>query len=145
MGLSLRILALMAIAPAYAADLNDVEWMLGCWQSADGQALEVWVKVSETSFTGFGVAVSGGEFVFYELLRVDSTARGALTYTAYPMGEAPTVFTATELRDERVVFTNPDHDFPQKITYSREGDALSAATSSLDGKGRQSFDKVACD
>ena len=145
MGLSLRILALMAIAPAYAADLNDVEWMLGCWQSADGQALEVWVRDSETSFTGFGVAVSGGEFVFYELLRVDSTARGALRYTAYPMGRTPTVFTATELRKGRVVFANPDHDYPQKITYIRKDDALSAGTSTLDGQGRQSFEKVACD
>ena len=30
----------------------------------------------------------------------------------------------TKLGERRVVFANPEHDFPQRITYWRKGDTL---------------------
>jgi len=139
-----RLFALMAVSPAFAADLADLEWMLGCWESADGHAAEVWVKDTDTSFLGFSATTADGAIVFYELLRVASNTEG-VTYTAYPMGQAPTVFAATEIADEHVSFTNPDHDYPQKIAYGREGGGLIAVISMLDGARPQSFDKEQCD
>ena len=138
-------IALIAISPAFAADSVDLEWLLGCWQSPDGNAMEVWVRDTDTSFLGFGVSTSEGVIRSYELLRVALNAEGELTYTAYPRGQASATFAATEIGEQQVTFTNPQHDYPQKITYERNGDELLARTSALDGGGQQSFDKVKCE
>ena len=136
---------LLAMSPAYAADSVDLEWLLGCWQSTDGNAMEVWVRDTDSSFLGFGVTTSEGVIRSYELLRVASDEEGALTYTAHPKGQASATFTTTEMGDKRVTFTNPEHDYPQRITYERNGDDLYARTSALDGGRQQSFDKVKCE
>ena len=141
----LRFIVLIAISPAFAADSVDLAWMTGCWKSPDGKAMEVWVRDSDAAYLGFGVATSEGVVRFYELLRVASNAEGELTYTAYPMGQASTTFTATEIGDQHITFTNPNHDYPQKITYRRKGDDLFAGTSAMDGERHQSFDKVKCE
>ena len=66
---------------------------------------------------------SGGKF--YEFLRIGETAEG-LSYYASPGGRAPVEFRMKEAGDKRIVFENPQHDFPQRILYWREGDQLVA-------------------
>ena len=41
---------------------------------------------------------------------------------ATPSGQERTVFPATEVTDARAVFENPEHDFPQRITYTGAGE-----------------------
>jgi hypothetical protein len=42
----------------------------------------------------------------------------------------PVAFTLTQASENRLVFENPAHDFPQKITYTRiTGDSLLAEIS----------------
>ena len=70
--------------------------------------------------------VSSSGRVLFEYLRIEATEEG-LIYYASPRGRAPaTPFRLRELEDERVIFTNPDHDFPQLIEYWREGSTLHA-------------------
>ena len=137
-------IVLLVMSPAVAADSVDLEWLLGCWQTPDGNAMEVWVRDTDSSFLGFGVVTSEGAIRTYELLKIASNKEEELTYTAHPKGQASATFTATEMGDQRVTFTNPQHDYPQRITYERKGDELLARTSTLDGEGQQSFDKVKC-
>ena len=138
-------IVLLAMSPAVASDTADLEWLLGCWQSPDGNAMEVWVRETDTSFIGFGVTTSEGVIRSYELLRIASNEEGELTYTAHPKGQVSATFTATEMGEQRVTFTNPEHDFPQKISYKRDGDDLIAGASALDGGNHLSFDKVKCE
>ena len=138
-------MVLLAMSPAFGGESVDLEWLLGCWQTPDGNAMEVWVRDTDSSFLGFGVATTDGVIRSYELLRIASNEEGELTYTAYPKGQASATFTATETGDQRVTFTNAQHDYPQKITYERKGDELLASTSALDGGRQQSFDKVKCE
>ena len=141
----LGCIALIAMSPAFGGDTADLEWLLGCWQSPDGNAIEVWVRDTDTSFIGFGVSTSEGAIRSYELVKITSNADGELTYTAHPKGQASATFTATEIGGQRVTFTNPEHDFPQKITYERVGDDLIASASAIDGANDLSFDKVKCE
>ncbi len=138
-------IVLLAMLPAVAADTVDLEWLLGCWQTPDGNAMEVWVRDTDSSFIGFGVVTSEGAIRTYELLKIASNKEEELTYTAHPKGQAPATFTATEIGDQQVMFTNSEHDYPQRITYERIGDELLARTSALDGGRQQSFDKVKCE
>jgi len=57
---------------------------------------------------------------------------------ARPRGGAPTEFLLVEITPyDRVVFANPQHDFPKRIIYERRGDELLARVDdgSDDGEG----------
>jgi hypothetical protein len=44
-----------------------------------------------------------------------------------PNGRAPaTPFAMTSHAEQRAVFENPEHDFPQRIVYERDGDMMAA-------------------
>jgi len=52
---------------------------------------------------------------------------GGVVLHASPGGRFPTTeFALVDLDDQRAVFSNPDHDFPQRITYQRDGNRLHA-------------------
>lgn len=61
----------------------------------------------------------------FEFLRIAQTAEG-VSYFASPGGRAPVEFKLKESSAGRVVFENAAHDFPQRILYWREGEALMA-------------------
>lgn len=42
-----------------------------------------------------------------------------LAYVATPSGQAETVFPVVSITDTVVTFENPQHDFPQRISYRR--------------------------
>ena len=54
--------------------------------------------------------------VSFEFLRIEATSSG-ITFWASPAGKTPTPFRLIELKNKRVVFENPEHDFPQRIIY----------------------------
>lgn len=108
-------------APASA--ISRLAWLAGCWQGEAGE--ECWLEPRD----GMMIAVNRapareGEAPFFELLRIVEDAQG-LVFLAQPGGASPAVpFRAVEVGDSRVVFANPEHDFPQRLTYWREGDRL---------------------
>ncbi|HEY0305271.1 MAG TPA: DUF6265 family protein, partial [Longimicrobiales bacterium] len=63
----------------------------------------------------------------YEFLRLFERA-GALVYAAQPSGQKPAEFTSTDITEGQITFTNPQHDFPQRIIYrlGRQHDSLFA-------------------
>ncbi|MDX1644246.1 MAG: DUF6265 family protein [Thermoanaerobaculia bacterium] len=144
--LAVALLSLpVATVLAESSGADGLEWLLGCWESADGSATEAWVRDSDGSLTGFAVVLSEGELAFFELLRIRRDEEGRWVYVAYPGGGAPTEFVA-DLRDrDSILFVNPEHDYPQEIAYRREGDRLFARISALGGADPRSFDKRACE
>lgn len=74
---------------------------------------------------GLGRSVREGRPAFWEQLRIEAVD-GVLTYVATPKGQATTAFALAELGPHTVTFANPEHDFPQRITYRREGEVLTA-------------------
>lgn len=145
----MRILAGLTLISALALSSNhdskQLSWLAGCWVSTDKSAQEVWVVDSDKSLIGFNVVFSDNKVGFYEVLSIKSNDDGSLVYTPHPFGQPSTVFAATEVGENTVVFTNPDHDYPQEIKYAREGNHLNATISLLGGDQPNSFDKVACD
>ncbi len=64
----------------------------------------------------------------YELATIRVGDDGRLVYHAEPSGQSPADFPAHSVEDGRLEFVNAEHDFPQKIIYSRSGrDAILAA------------------
>ena len=61
----------------------------------------------------------------FENLRI-ATSDGGWTYWASPMGRTPVPFRLVEAGMQRAAFANPEHGFPARIVYWREGDELLA-------------------
>lgn len=108
--------------------LQDLEWMAGRWQGTSNgiDAEEVWMLPKAGSTLGMHRDIKGDRTVSFEFLRIEQT-NGQIDYVALPQGRQETRFRLIELSARRVVFSNPAHDYPQRIIYSLgEDGALTA-------------------
>lgn len=139
------LLAVLVLTFSQSASAGQLDWMIGCWESPDRTALEVWVKDNDGSLSGFSVTLKDGQFIFYEVLRITTATDGTISYTAHPVGQKPTSFKTTAASGQEVTFSNPSHDYPQEITYKRDGDTLDATISALNGENPTTFNKRSCE
>lgn len=107
--------------PASADRLAPLSFMAGCWSStaADGATTEeCWLAPAGSVMLGVHRDVGAKGETFFEHLRIEQ--RGdTVVYVASPGGGAPTEFTLRKVSPDGAVFTNPQHDFPKRITYRR--------------------------
>ena len=134
--------ACSALTYAEEADPNRLDWLTGCWQGDDGMTREIWSASEDGYYFGYSVVLKDGHAVFFEQMRIDPAPFPI--FNAYPRGEGPFPFPATSLSDTRITFANPEHDFPQKIEYWREGDTLRALISRMDGSSPGAFRYSPC-
>ncbi|MCH7664834.1 MAG: PQQ-like beta-propeller repeat protein [Acidobacteria bacterium] len=99
-----------------AGDVAALGWLSGCWQGTSGE--ECWLAPLGGTMLGVNRGPEcGGRQPSFEFLRIIEQD-GDLVYLASPSGRfPPTAFPAVEVGESRVVFANPEHDFPQRITY----------------------------
>lgn len=119
-GLTMTFLTSDALAQtdaSAAADVAALAWMGGCWST--GTAEEQWMAPAGGLMVGMSRTVRDGRARGYEFLLM-RVVDGRVVYWAYPSGQSPTSFPATEVGADQVVFENAEHDFPQKIRYRRE-------------------------
>jgi hypothetical protein len=118
--------------------VTDLGWLSGCWQSTAGSrsVTEFWLPPDGGTMMGVSRTVSGGKTAEHEFLLLRAGARG-LEYVARPSGQAEAVFTASKVGAAEVVFENPAHDFPTRITYRKtEGGIVATIDGMLNGKPR---------
>lgn len=144
----MKVLPALLLLPVFSmageSHQHKLGWLVGCWMTPDGSAQEVWIEEHGGDLAGFSVAIANQKVSFYEILSIRRHEDGSLVYTAHPLGQASTSFTAASVTEDSVMFVNPGHDYPQRISYARESDHLRATLSLLDGDKPVSFDKIAC-
>jgi hypothetical protein len=111
--------------------------LAGCWEAVSPNGLtsfeEQWMAPRGGMMVGMSRTVREGVARGYELATIRVGDDGRLVYHAEPSGQSPADFPAHSVEYDRLEFVNTDHDFPQKIIYSRSGrDAIVAA---VFGKG----------
>ena len=136
---------------AQQATVDRVAWLQGCWRSTRGEATieEQWMSPRGGTMLGMGRTVRGSKTVEYELVLIKEQD-GRLAYEAHPSGQPSATFMATMASDAIVVFENPEHDFPQRVGYKRNGpDALEAwIEGQANGKSRRvdfSYQRARCE
>lgn len=112
--------------------IEDLSWMSGYWLSCEGgrEVSETWSDPRGGLMAGVSVTVgrsSQGSLEFMRIWPVGET----LAFLAQPSGVPATVFPLIEAAPNRAVFENPEHDFPQQVIYSREGDVLTGRIEGL--------------
>lgn len=130
-----RLLLLLLFAlplGAQTARLEDLGWMAGHWGATiDGVVMEeVWLAPAGGVMLSLHRDVKGPRTSF-EFARI-ATTRDGLAFLAQPSGRTPTAFALVETGAQRVVFANPEHDFPNRITYWIAEEKLCAK---VEGKG----------
>lgn len=115
-------IAFTAAARAGPSGIQRVAWLQGCWEMAsEGRTVEEqWMAPRGKSMVGVSRTVRDGTLVEYELVVVREQG-DRLAYEAHPRGQPAAVFLSRDVSDSSVLFENPQHDFPQRIGYQRDG------------------------
>ena len=112
-----------AATPAFTSTSPDPD----TWVSDDPDGphtVEHWLVPEGGTMLGVNRTAHDGRTVMFEYLRIEAQAQG-IAYLASPRGEhPPTRFAAADSGPSFIAFENPEHDFPQRIEYRRDGDRL---------------------
>ncbi len=133
------MLAMLLVSAAGAAEPHDVVmdlgWLAGNWVTIEGHhyTAEIWSGPVGGILFGHGQVTDMGRTVSFEEMRIEATET-AVFYVARPAGEGETRFRLVTVDGQRLVFEAPEHDYPQRIVYQRDGDRLTVRIETLDGR-----------
>lgn len=96
--------------------------MLGNWEnkSEDGTLSESWKKVNDSTYTGTSYFLKGKDTIHNETIELTQLGEN-LSYNATVMGQnddKAVAFPLTKTTNKSLIFENPTHNYPKKITYT---------------------------
>ncbi len=114
------------------------DWLAGHWCGGSEQRKieEFWLPQAGGALLGMSRTLSGDSTESFEFMRLVPSGNDA-GFHVQPNGVPATLFTISSQGRGWVVFENPAHDFPNRIEYRSEGDALRAVISGPGEDGKQ--------
>ncbi len=115
--------AAATVSPGEVPSVSSLQFMAGPWHTKAGKdkgaiTEEVWLAPRGGTMLGVSRVTKEQRTVFWEQLRIEERAGDGVYYVANPMGRSPgTEFRLTKLGSGFAVFENPEHDWPQSISY----------------------------
>lgn len=104
-------------------DITKAEWLTGTWENktARGSIYETWNKTSETELAGKSYIVKEKDTVVFENIRLVQEKDGLFYIPAVKNQNdgLPVRFANKTISETQLVFENPQHDFPQVISYTK--------------------------
>jgi hypothetical protein len=133
---NMRVWLLFVAAPIFAAELDKLSFMAGCW--AGPGTFEMWMKPDSGSMMGAGRTIRNGKVVSTEFFSVTETSEGVVLNVQLRLATKATPFRAKEITASFVTFENPEHDYPQRIVYRKlpDGSLLGRIEGTDKGKER---------
>ncbi len=116
------LFVLIFVSTSIAQNLiQQADFLRGCWLTEDSNTFsggECWRNTAD-GLDGIAFSTSDGDTTITEYLSIRIDEEGRLVYIAEPVGQERTRFLLTEPTEpHRLIFENPDHDFPQIIQYT---------------------------
>lgn len=122
------------------AELEKTHWFLGRWENKtpDGIFSEEWKKENDSVLVGESYFINGKDTLFAETVQLEQQGNDLFYIVTVPSQneEKPVAFKLTSSTSNYLVFENPEHDFPKKITYKLVNKDSLYAEISDDGKKR---------
>ena len=105
------------------SSIADLQWIVGCWAgtSTADDVREHWLPAGRDALIGVSRTVRGGTLRTHEFMLIRETAEG-IAFIARPAGQPEASFLLTTVREKEIVFSNPRHDFPQRVGYRLAGE-----------------------
>jgi hypothetical protein len=99
------------------------DWLIGTWEnkSPDGVLTETWQKVNDSTFSATSYFIKTKDTLHSEKIILSQKGE-MLMYSATVNGQnndKAIDFGSTTETENKLVFENPSHDYPQKITYTK--------------------------
>lgn len=116
--------------------IKKAEWLIGTWENKtpQGSIYETWEKVNDHSFSGKSYVLKEKDTTVFETISLieDQDSLFYIPTVENQNNGLPVRFTAKSISEYKLVFENPQHDFPQIITYTRvHPDSLIAEISGI--------------
>jgi len=121
-----------------------MKWMVGTWtlNTRQGKVVEHWKQVNDSTLKGKSVMVKvANDTLLQEVLEL-ALRNGQWSYTSTVQGQnnnQPVTFPIIFVRGTEFISENPNHDFPQRITYRKIKNQLFA---SIEGKKSGRYNKI---
>lgn len=107
---------------------KEIDWLLGTWENKTDQGTftETWIKTNNETKEGLkynrleakSSLVKNGDTLFSEEVILFKMNKWMYCVMASGQNNGKAVtFTVTSMDTNEIVFENPEHDFPKKITY----------------------------
>ncbi len=134
--LTLGIIVFCGWATRQKKDIRKATWLIGTWENKKqrGSIYETWVKISDTELSGKSYILKNKDTIIFETVRLVKE-QDNLFYIPTVNNQnnhLPVRFVLTTISDTVLIFENPQHDFPQRISYTRIGsDSLVAEISGV--------------
>ena len=114
--------------------IKKASWIIGTWGniSKEGVLTETWIQLNDSVLKGTSFVQEGKDTLFTE--HIEIVQKGSELFynpriSNQNQGEMVS-FKLTSSTDKQLIFENPTHDFPQKISYnSISNDSLKAEIS----------------
>jgi hypothetical protein len=116
--------------------IKSANWLLGKWETktADGNLSESWKQLNDSTFQGQSFFIKNKDTLHNESILLQQIGEN-LIYSATIKGQnenKAVAFKMTSGTEKQLVFENPKHDYPQKITYTQiKKDSLVASISGV--------------
>lgn len=116
--------------------ISQLGWLAGHWRMEKGGRVvdEQWMAPAGGVMLGMSRTIARGKVVEYEFIQIREGPGGALYFIAMPSGQKEAAFQVVSVSAMEAVFANPQHDFPQKISYRLQPDGSLLAV--IEGSGR---------
>ena len=122
--------------------LNKAAWLIGNWSSKmpEGTLTESWKKLNDSTYVGssYFILTNAKDTLHNETITLSQNEED-LIYSATVQGQnndEPVSFKFNPSIENELVFENPTHDYPQKISYKKVSNIKLVATISGTQQGK---------
>jgi hypothetical protein len=137
----LRLLLVILLIGAAPVPAEAPAWLAGTWVTEDKGTWteERWAPPRGGVMLGTSLSGKGQGATWFEFMRIAPDGAGTLHFYGSPEGKPAVAFRAESAGADGIVFVNPAHDFPTRISYRRSGDRLVATVSGPGGANPQTW------
>ncbi len=119
----LGLIVLCAWTINQPTDIKKAEWLIGTWENKTpkGSIYETWSKVSDQEYSGKSYIVKEQDTMVFETIRLvqEEDELYYIPTVKNQNDDLPVRFMAKVISETQLVFENPQHDFPQVISYTK--------------------------
>jgi hypothetical protein len=106
--------------------IEQFSWLSGDWEGRwdeDTEIYESWNTVKDQAMNGIGYVMSGPDTLFSEKMKLEMKDGDIFYIVRTKQNAEPVSFRLEQYEHNEALFTNPEHDFPQRIIYRLEADS----------------------